>query len=366
MSHQAPELVIRSARLPPQLTQSICLRCAKRIANYDNRKVLPDGKVINKECFFPKGIDLSYAEYTQKKKTCDAPPEVFHSAINRMLRLHCEWEAALAGSSEEATVRRSLNGYQFNFIRKVEAFLRKQKKYNLKREPRDTKEAILMLNVQMEKGMKLFETGVNLFRYFIDKLASEIKLEDTSSEEDSSDAAFARSKSSKSFRTPAKRASCKSAKSKTKGIRNIGDRIVKKEWITSPSIFKTKKIGEVRKLVFAKRKISEPIEPFNDDDEDIESIDNGKPSVSKKSKKKKTKTFIVINIPFSPSKSFGILSTIPEPSVILSAKRQEAFVLLTKSSIPIMDKEATKDKDLLNFSSSDISLTNLSNQDFEL
>ncbi|KAJ8066179.1 hypothetical protein OCU04_005265 [Sclerotinia nivalis] len=147
MSHQAPELAMRSARLLPQLTQSICLRCAKRIANYDSRKVLPDKKVINEECFFLKGIDLLYTEYIRKKKTCDALPEIFHSAINRMLQLRCEWEAAPVDSLEETAVRRNLNSRQFNFTRRMEAFLRKQKKHSLKREPRDTKKAVLALNV---------------------------------------------------------------------------------------------------------------------------------------------------------------------------------------------------------------------------
>ncbi|KAJ8063555.1 hypothetical protein OCU04_007427 [Sclerotinia nivalis] len=311
MSHQAPELATRSARLPPQLTQSICLRCTKRITNYNSRKVLPDGEIINKECFFLKGIDLSYAECIQKKKTCDTLLEVFHSAINRMLQLHCEWKAALAGSPEEAAVRRSLNGYQFNFTRRLE-------------------------------------------QNSVDKLASKAKLEDTSNEEDSSDTVPARSKSSKSFRASAKRANCKSIKDKTKGMRNIGDCIVKEEWIALSSIFKTKKIEEVRKLVLAKKKISESVEPFNDDDEDIEPIGGGKPSAPKKSKKEKTKTSVVVNIPSSLSKSFGILSTIPEPSVVLSAKRQETFVPLTKSSMPIMGKEVIGDGDLLNFSSFDI------------
>ncbi|KAJ8057869.1 hypothetical protein OCU04_013053 [Sclerotinia nivalis] len=122
MSHQAPELATRSARLPPQLIQSICLRYAKRIANYDSRKVLSDGEVISEECFFPKGVDLSCAECIRKKKTCDVSPEIFYSAINRMLRLCCEWEAAPAGSPEEAAVRRSLNSCQFNFTRRVKAF----------------------------------------------------------------------------------------------------------------------------------------------------------------------------------------------------------------------------------------------------
>ncbi|KAJ8058531.1 hypothetical protein OCU04_012713 [Sclerotinia nivalis] len=140
---------------------------------------------------------------------------------------------------------------------------------------------------------------------------------------------------------------------KTKGTRNTGDRVVKEEWTTPFSIFKTKKIGEVRKLVLAKRKISEPVEPLDDDDEDIEPTGGGKPSVPKKSKKEKTKTSVVINIPSSFSKSFGTLSTIPEPSVVLSAKRQEASVPLTKSSVPIMGKEAIGDGDLLNFSSPD-------------
>ncbi|KAJ8065401.1 hypothetical protein OCU04_006089 [Sclerotinia nivalis] len=128
----------------------------------------------------------------------------------------------------------------------------------------------------------------------VDKLANEVKLEDTSSEEDSSNAVPVRSKSSKSFRASAKRASCKSAKSKTKGMRNIGDRIVKEEWIVLFSIFKTKKIGEVRKLVFAKRKISESVEFLDDDDEDIEPIGGGKPLAFKKSKKEKIKISVVL------------------------------------------------------------------------
>ncbi|KAJ8067457.1 hypothetical protein OCU04_004802 [Sclerotinia nivalis] len=240
----------------------------------------------------------------------------------------------------------------------MEAFFRKQKKHGLKREFWDTKEAVLVLNVQMEKGVKLLEIDMDLFRYFVeqnsvDKLANETKSEDTFSEEDSSDVVSTQSKSSKSFRTLAKRASRKSAKGKTKGIQNIDDRVVKEEWITLPFIFKTKKIGEVRKLVLAKRKISEFVEPFDNDDEDIEPTSNGKSSVSKKFKKEKIKTFVVVNIPSSFSKSFGILSTIPESSVILSAKRQEVSIPLTKSSIPIIGKEAIGDGDLLNFSSSD-------------
>ncbi|KAJ8065028.1 hypothetical protein OCU04_005744 [Sclerotinia nivalis] len=186
----------------------------------------------------------------------------------------------------------------------------------------------------------------------MDKLASEAKLKDTFSEEDSSNIVSTRFKLSKSFCTSAKRISCKSVKGKIK---------VKEEWIVLSSIFKTKKIGEVCKLVFAKRKISEPVEPFDDDDEDIESINDGKPSAPKKSKKEKTKTSIVINIPFSPSKSFGILNTIPESSVVLSVKHQEASVLLTKSSISIMGKETIGDKDLLNFSSPDI-VSNILNE----
>ncbi|KAJ8059434.1 hypothetical protein OCU04_011098 [Sclerotinia nivalis] len=137
-------------------------------------------------------------------------------------------------------------------------------------------------------------------------------------------------------------------------MRNTGDHVVKEEWTALSSIFKTKKIGEVRKLVPVKRKILELVESFDDDDEDIESTGGGKPSVPKKSKKEKTKTSIVVNIPSSSSKSFGTLSTIPEPSVVLLVKRQEVFVLLTKSSVPIMGKEATGDGDLLNFSSFDI------------
>ncbi|KAJ8071538.1 hypothetical protein OCU04_001853 [Sclerotinia nivalis] len=129
---------------------------------------------------------------------------------------------------------------------------------------------------------------------------------------------------------------------------------MKEEWTTPSSIFKTKKIGKIRKLVLAKRKISEFVEPLDDDDEDIEPTNNGKPSTPKKSKKEKTKTSIVVNIPSSLSKSFDILSTIPEPSIILSAKHQEASVLLTKSSVPIINKKATEDKNLLNFSSPDI------------
>ncbi|KAJ8069477.1 hypothetical protein OCU04_003130, partial [Sclerotinia nivalis] len=100
--------------------------------------------------------------------------------------------------------------------------------YGLKREFWDTKEAVLVLNVQVEKGVKLLETGVDLFRYFleqnsVDKLASEVKLED------SFDAVLVRSKSSKSFRTSAKRANRKSAKGKTKGTRNTGDHVMKEE-----------------------------------------------------------------------------------------------------------------------------------------
>ncbi|KAJ8063110.1 hypothetical protein OCU04_008353 [Sclerotinia nivalis] len=270
-----------------------------------------------------------------------------------MLRLHCEWEAAPVGSSEEAAIRRSLNDHQFNFIRRVEVFLCKQKKHGLKRELRDTKEAVLALNIQVEKGIKLLEIDIDLFRYFVNKLTNEAKLEDTSNKEDNSDITPTRSKSSKSFRAPAKRANRKSAKGKTKGTRNTGDRIVKKKWTTPPSIFKTKKIEEIRKLVLAKKKISEPIEPLDNDNEDIEPTDSRKPSAPKKSKKEKTKTSVVINIPSSPSKSFGTLSTIPEPNVIPSTKRQEASVPLTKSSMPIIGKKAIGDKDLLNFSSSD-------------
>ncbi|KAJ8063788.1 hypothetical protein OCU04_007649 [Sclerotinia nivalis] len=212
-----------------------------------------------------------------------------------MLQLCREWEAISADSPEETAIRRSLNNRQLNFTRKVETFLRKQKKYSLKQESRDTKE---------------------LEQNSMDKLANETKLEDTSNEEDNFDAIPARSKSSKSFRTPAKRANCKSAKSKTKGIRNTGDCIMKKKWTISSSIFKTKKIGEIRKLIFAKRKISEPIEPFDNDDEDIEPIGGGKPSAPKKSKKEKTKTSVVINISSSPSKSFDTLNTIPKLSVV--------------------------------------------------
>ncbi|KAJ8061333.1 hypothetical protein OCU04_010396 [Sclerotinia nivalis] len=63
----------------------------------------------------------------------------------------------------------------------------------------------------------------------MDKLANEAKLEDTSNEEDSSDTVPTRFKSSKFFRAPTKRASCKSAKGKTKDTQNTNDRIVKEE-----------------------------------------------------------------------------------------------------------------------------------------